>query len=124
MKATPAKRGAALAAGLVLALPGTALAQGAGDNQYQDPFGSDQGSGSQQASSGSSSQGSSSQGSSSSGSSSSTGQLSGTPPGMNAAAGSGTLPRTGGEPLPLAALGTGLLLAGVGLRLRLRRPLG
>src|SRR5436189_6306906 len=112
MKATPARRGAALVAGLVLALPGTALAQGAGDNQYQDPFGSDQGGGGsqQQASSGSGSQGSgsSSSGSSSSGSSSSSAQLSGTPPGMNGATGTGTLPRTGGEPLPLAALGTGL----------------
>jgi hypothetical protein len=39
-------------------------------------------------------------------------------------AGTGRLARTGGEPLPLAALGAGLLLAGIGLRLRLRRPLG
>jgi len=135
--AKPARRSAALAACLVLilALPGTALAQGAGDNQYQDPLGSYQGSGSQkQASSGSGSQGSSSQGagssssgSSSSGSSSGTGRLTGSTPGASTSASqaaSGRLPATGGEPLALGALGAGLLLAGVGLRLRLRRPLG
>jgi hypothetical protein len=44
---------------------------------------------------------------------------------MTSAAPSGrTLPATGGQPLPLGMLGVGLLLAGVGLRLRLRRPVG
>lgn len=127
MKAKRAKRCAVLAACLALAVPGTALAQGAGDNQYQDPFGSDQGGGGQsQGSSGSGSQGSSSQGagssssgSSSSGSSASAGRSSGASAGTD-----GRLARTGGEPIPLAALGAGLLLAGVGLRLRLRRPVG
>jgi cytoskeletal protein RodZ len=33
----------ALAASAVLALPATALAQGAGDEQYSDPFGTEQG---------------------------------------------------------------------------------
>jgi hypothetical protein len=135
--AKPARRSAALVAclALILALPGTALAQGAGDNQYQDPFGVYQGGGSQkQASSGSGSHGSSSQGagssssgSSSSGSSTTAGQVTGSTPGASMPASpatSGRLPATGGEPLALAALGAGLLLAGVGLRLRLRRPLG
>jgi LPXTG-motif cell wall-anchored protein len=35
-----------------------------------------------------------------------------------------TLPATGGQPVALALLGAGLLLAGVGLRLRLRQPVG
>lgn len=125
------KRCAALLVALVLALPGTALAQGAGDNQYQDPFSGQgsgqgssgsgsQGSGSQGSGSGSSSSGSSSSGSSSSrgGSSRSTGSPSTT------ASASQTLPATGGQPVTLGLLGAGLLLAGVGLRLRLRRPVG
>lgn len=130
-------RWAVLVVALVLALPGTALAQGAGDNQYQDPFSGQNGSGhsgsGSHSSSGSSSSGSSSSSSSSSGSSSSgssgsgsgDAQLSGSPPGMSSASQGGrTLPATGGQPITLGLLGAGLLLAGVGLRLRLRRPVG
>ena len=130
------QRWAVLLVALVLALPATALAQGAGDNQYQDPFSgqggsnrSSSGSGSRGSGSGSSS-GSSSSGSSSGSSSSSSGssssssgdsQLSGSPPAGQAGR---TLPATGGQPVTLALLGAGLLLAGVGVRLRLRKPVG
>jgi LPXTG-motif cell wall-anchored protein len=106
------QRWAVLLVALVLALPATALAQGAGDNQYQDPF-SGQG-GSNRSSSSSSSSGSSS-------SSSGDSQLSGSPPAGQAGR---TLPATGGQPVTLALLGAGLLLAGVGVRLRLRKPVG
>jgi hypothetical protein len=113
-------RCAVLLVALALALPGVAHAQGAGDNQYQDPFAGKQGSskktGSSRGSSGSSSSGSSS--GSSTGSSS--GKFSDSPPPMQR--GSARVPRTGAEPFTVALLGAGLVLAGVGLRLRVRRP--
>jgi hypothetical protein len=121
------KRCAVLVTTLVLGWPASALAQGAADNQYQDPFGSGQGnshsshhgSGASRSAAGSSSGGYSSPGTRPS-------SLSGTPPASSSAsatdqsAGSADrlLPRTGGEPGIVALLGVGLLLAGVGLRLR------
>jgi LPXTG-motif cell wall-anchored protein len=130
---------------LVVALVGvggpvtSAFAQGAGDQQYQDPFG-DSGSGS----SGSGSSGSGSSGSSGSGSSgSSDGNLdplspapqtsgsgtsgSGTSSGTAGTSGtgattspaaSGTLPNTGLDTRVLLLAGAVLLLVGVGLRMR------
>jgi LPXTG-motif cell wall-anchored protein len=126
---------------LVVALVGaggpvaSALAQGAGDQQYQDPFGSsDSGSGS----SGSSG----SKGSSGSGSGSSDGSLTPLSPSPQTSGGSGsssgsgttspssaagtttspatagTLPNTGLDTRLLLLAGAVLLFAGVGLRMR------
>jgi hypothetical protein len=111
---------AALAAALALAAPTVAHAQGAGDNQYTDPFAGENGSGS--GSSGSGSSGSSSGSGSTQGGAegSSNAQLSNAPPGSAA---SGQLARTGADPGLLALLGAGFVVAGVGLRVRVRRPL-
>lgn len=134
---------ASLAALLALAIAApAALAQSAGDNQYQDPFGPGstnpstqthaQSGSSGSANSGSSNSGSSntslrsSSGSSSSGSGSnpmgSSPSWSSTMPGSTgvAASASGQLPRTGTDARGLALLGFGVLLAGVGLRRALR----
>jgi LPXTG-motif cell wall-anchored protein len=116
----PPRRIAALAAALSLALPAGALAQGAGDNQYQDPFaGEDSGSG-----------GGSGSGSSGGGGAEGTdnGTLSSSPPSGEQLASqqstsSGELPRTGADPGLVALLGAGLILTGAGLRVRVRRPI-
>jgi LPXTG-motif cell wall-anchored protein len=111
------RRIAALAAALSLALPAGALAQGAGDNQYQDPFaGEDSGSGS---GSGSGGGGEGTTGN---------GSLSNSPPSGEQLASqqstsSGELPRTGADPGLIALLGAGLILTGAGLRVRVRRPI-
>lgn len=112
----PPRRIAALTAALSLALPAGALAQGAGDNQYQDPFaGEDSGSGS---------------GSGGGGGAEGTdnGSLSSSPPSGQQLASqqstaSGELPRTGADPGLVALLGAGLILTGAGLRARVRRPI-
>jgi hypothetical protein len=107
----PPRRIAALAAALSLALPAGALAQGAGDNQYQDPFaGEDQGSGGGGGAEGTTGNGS---------------ELSDTPPSSERQASqpSGELARTGADPGLLALLGAGLILTGAGMRVRVRRPL-
>jgi LPXTG-motif cell wall-anchored protein len=129
---------------LVVALVGaggpvaSALAQGAGDQQYQDPFGSsDSGSGSSgsSGSKGSSGSGSGSsdgsltplspspQTSGGSGSSSGAGTTSGSAgssatPTTTSPATAGTLPNTGLDTRLLLLAGAVLLLAGVGLRMR------
>jgi hypothetical protein len=112
---------------LLLALPGAAFAQGAGDDQYQDPFGDEQ----SQDDTGSSgddgglSDSPPSASSSNNSTSGSNGDTSGTPaptaPSASASA-SGSLPRTGGDPLILVALGAGMVLTGVGLRLKTIDP--
>jgi LPXTG-motif cell wall-anchored protein len=115
----PPRRIAALAAALSLSLPAGALAQGAGDNQYQDPFaGEDSGSGSGSGSGG----GGGAEGTSGNGS------LSNSPPAGEQLASqqstsSGELPRTGADPGLVALLGAGLILTGAGLRVRVRRPI-
>jgi hypothetical protein len=109
----------ALLAALTLAAPASALAQSAGDEQYQDPFGGDD----QQQSSGD-------QGSSS-GSAGTTAQATPTPTAAPSLTPSGTtavesapaaqqLPRTGGDPITPAVAGFWLLLGGVALRARIR----
>jgi hypothetical protein len=107
----------ALLAALALLAPASALAQSAGDNQYQDPFGGDD----QQQSSGD-------QGSSS-GSAGTIVQAAPTPaptaaPVAPTAQQTTTvaqrLPRTGGDPITPAVAGFWLLLGGVALRARLR----
>ena len=115
----PSRRIAALAAALSLALPAGALAQGAGDNQYQDPFaGENSGSGSGSGSGG----GGGAEGTNGNGS------LSNSPPSGEQLASqqstsSGELPRTGADPGLVAVLGAGLILTGAGLRVRVRRPI-
>jgi hypothetical protein len=117
----PPRRIAALAAALSLALPAGALAQGAGDNQYQDPFaGEDSGSGS--GSGGGGGGGGGAEGTSGNGS------LSNSPPAGESLASqqstsSGELARTGADPGLVALLGAGLILTGAGLRVRVRRPI-
>jgi hypothetical protein len=134
---------ATLFAIFLLALPGAAFAQGAGDDQYQDPFGDEQsqdggggssddgglsdsppstgGGGGGSGSSGSGSPGSGSGSGSSGGGSSGTAPTTPAPSAGPAEAGS-QLPRTGSDPLILMALGAGLVLTGVGLRLRTIDP--
>jgi hypothetical protein len=135
----------ALSAAVALVLASLAMAAGAfgqssaGDNQYQDPFGSG-GSSSHHSSKGSGSGSAVHHSASGSGSSSSSGSgsLTQAPPasssvapsssaGTSSATGSGaatstaaprTLPRTGFDVWELALLGAGLLACGVGLRLR------
>ena len=135
----PRTRHVAWLLALILALPSAAFGQGAGDDQYQDPFGDDPtaqqdgGSGGGDSlsdeppgggSTGSGSSGSGSTGGGSSGGGS-TGGGSGTSPGAtvnpSGAADSG-LPRTGSDPRPLFLVGVAFLLLGVGLRLRTIDP--
>jgi LPXTG-motif cell wall-anchored protein len=130
------RRIAALIAVLCLgaSVPATsALAQGAGDQQYQDPFG-DSGTGSDSGSSGSGSSGSSGSGQGSgieplspspqtSGSGSSSGSAgtgaSGTAATPSTApAATGSLPNTGLDTRFLLLGGAALLIVGLGLRLR------
>lgn len=116
-----------LLAGLALAFPASALAQGAGDDEYRDPFGS----GGERTTSTAPGSGNGSGG----GSAQTPPDLSQEPPvALPSGAASGTetpraragaprLPATGAEPALLALAGTGMLLAGVGLRLRVLPPL-
>jgi LPXTG-motif cell wall-anchored protein len=136
---------AVVAVALAWAAAPVAHAQGAGDQQYSDPFaGSGSGGGGSSSGGGSSGGGSSGGGSSSSGSVSS-GSSSGS--GSSSSAGAGeassasgaststgststgtsstsTLPRTGLDTDLVALAGFGLLLSGVGLRLRLAEARG
>jgi hypothetical protein len=108
-----------LVAGLALACPTGAFAQGAGDNQYQDPFAGEEGS---RSGSGSGSGGGSG-GGGSNGSS-----LSNPPPDMTEQQAAqtttppGELARTGADPGLVALLGLGFVLTGAGLRVRVRHP--
>jgi hypothetical protein len=106
--------------------PAAAFGQNAGDDQYEDPFGDDAPS----SNSGSPSAtptpapiqetapGVSSEPEPESGSGAASASPSPAPP--VAAATGDQLPRTGGEPAAVGLLGVSLVLAGVGLRLRLR----
>ena len=129
------RRLAILLAALFLGLPGAAFAQGAGDDQYQDPFGdepqsqSDGGAGSDDGGlsdeppvSGGGGSGSGSSGSGSSGGGSGTAPSTGTETPAATAQDPGALPRTGSEPLLLVVLGAAVLLTGVVLRLRTIDP--
>jgi LPXTG-motif cell wall-anchored protein len=125
----------ALAIAALLAAPGAALAQSAGDNQYQDPFGSQgsgggqsggsqgSGGGSGQSGGGQSSGGQSSSGQSSDAGSSQSSSSTGTTDAQTSqSTSSRELPRTGGEPGLVALMGAALTLGGVALRRRVRRP--
>ena len=118
----PIARPTVLLAVLALAAPASAAAQGAGDDQYQDPFGDDQPAQTQPRDDGLSdapqvpgSGSSTSGGGSSAGSSGSAAQA-------PSAAASAALPQTGSEPLWLALSGGAFLLIGAGLRLRTIDP--
>ena len=127
---------ATLLAALLFAFPTAAFAQGAGDDQYQDPFGDETsqddsgGSGGSDSDGGLSNEppvsGSGSSGSGSGGGSGSSG--SGTAPATGSETPSatgqdaGALPQTGSEPLLLLGLGAAFVLTGVGLRLRTIDP--
>jgi len=134
-------RGCALVVALLLGAPGSAVAQSAGDDQYDDPFGDepaqsegggdDTGSGSDGAdrSEGSTGGGGSSPGSESSGSGAAAGTgagaETGTAPSATASGVQGDgaqLPRTGGAAGVLLAAGAVLLAGGAVLRVRLREP--
>lgn len=104
---------------LLLGLPSAALAQSAGDNQYQDPF-EDQGGGGQTQQQGSTQTQQQAQ-------TPSTTQSQSTAPSTTTAqaapAQTNTLPRTGSETTPLLlAYGAVLLLGGVALRRAARHP--
>ena len=129
---------------LILALPSAAFAQGAGDDQYQDPFAEEPaqtqqgdtpegdlgdeppGGGEDQGGSGSSGSGDSGSGSGSgSGGGSGAGGGSGGPGGTTTtprATGNDGLPLTGADPRPLLLVGLAFLLGGIGLRLRTIDP--
>jgi LPXTG-motif cell wall-anchored protein len=122
-----ARRVAIVLTAAVLAAPASALAQsgGAGDNQYQDPFGGSSGSSSKPTPHKSSSSGSSNGLSQSSGlsSGSTTSPATSSPttvPTSPASATSSTsqLPNTGSDPRLIILAGLALLLSGIGLRLR------
>ncbi|MFL5885445.1 MAG: hypothetical protein ACJ77M_10275 [Thermoleophilaceae bacterium] len=110
-----------IAVAWALALPATALAQSAGDNQYQDPLATPNSSTKHSSGSGSGSTGTAPSQGTSNGSSGSSGTAgasssSGTGAASGAAATGTGLPRTGGHPVPLALIGVGLLGAGLGVR--------
>jgi hypothetical protein len=113
------------AASLAAAGPTVALAQddgGAGDQQYQDPFGSSQ---TQTAPSKTTSSKKKTKKNGLSqtpnlGSSETAGASEGsTTTGTAGAEGTSELPRTGGDTVPVALIGLALLLCGIGLRLRM-----
>jgi hypothetical protein len=108
----PRRRLAVLIAALALATPGTALAQSAGDEQYQDPFGDDQASTTPTPTPTPAPSGGTAQAAPS---------ATPTAPATQAApAAVEQLPRTGGDPIPTAVAGFWILLGGVALRARVR----
>ncbi len=111
--------------------PASAFAQGAGDDQYQDPFPDtpsqtqpDDGLSDEPPSSGGSGGGSGGRsGSGGSGGGSAGGSRQPAPGPQASGAADGTqLPNTGSEPVWLALLGASMLLIGTGLRLRTIDP--
>jgi LPXTG-motif cell wall-anchored protein len=121
---------APLAALIFAAAPATAIAQNAGDEQYQDPFSNNSqsggGGGSSNSGSSGSTQNSGSTGTTGSGVAGTQAQLQATPStsatspttSSQAAGSSGQLPRTGLDVGLVAALGAVLLLGGLALRRR------
>ena len=121
---------------LALVVPSSAFAQGAGDDQYQDPFGdeptqNDGGSGSGNGDDGGLSNTppggdtgtSGASGSGSSGSTGTTPSATTTAPANSTATATGSaLPNTGTDPRLIAVFGLAMLLFGVGIRLRTIDP--
>jgi hypothetical protein len=108
---------------LALALPSTALAQSAGDNQYQDPFEGQGGGGSTQQQQQQQQQSSGSQGRQQSAAPTTQNQAEQALPTAAQAqpAQTGALPRTGGQTPLLLAYGWTLVIAGTALRRASRR---
>jgi LPXTG-motif cell wall-anchored protein len=103
---------------LVLALPGTALAGGAGDDQYQDPFGDEAPAETPQESAPQESEPQQAEPAPAPAAESGSAGADAQAAAPSAAASAQTLPRTGGDP-GIAAIGGGvLLLAGLVLRRR------
>jgi hypothetical protein len=117
----PTRRRHILSTGLAVAclLPASAAAQDPGDEQYEDPFGSEQPSQStpepQQESAPAPAPAPEQEPQSSQ-----PAPAPAPPPATAAQSAQPQLPRTGAEPGLVALAGAGLLMAGVGLRLRLR----
>jgi hypothetical protein len=115
----------ALVCALALGAPTAAFAQSAGDNQYFDPVGPDSGGstgGGSTPSSGGSTPSTPTAPQPATGTSSSTpaptsSTAAASAPQEGTAAAPGELPRTGGDPLMFALLGTAMLLTGAGARL-------
>lgn len=108
----------------MLVAPATAFAQGAGDQQYQDPLGATgggSGSGSGSAGTSRASSPSPSPAPSPSSSSPTRTNVASSSHRARAAASSGELPRTGGEPFIVAYLGAAMLAIGAGMRLAVPR---
>jgi len=112
---------------LILALPSAAFAQGAGDDQYQDPFAEeptaqqqqeppeqDGGLGDEPPTDGGGSEGEGNGGGSE--------QVPAPDPAPAPREDPNALPRTGADPRPLVLIGAAFLLAGIGLRLRTIDP--
>jgi LPXTG-motif cell wall-anchored protein len=112
---------AACLSALLLAAPAAAFAQGAGDDQYQDPFGdqpvqNDGGSGEDGLSDEPPVGGNGNGNANGGGDPGGAGDPEADDPARR------QLPNTGSDPRPLAALGVALLLVGAGMRLRSRDP--
>ena len=113
------RRIAALAAVLALIAPATSFAQSAGDDQYQDPFGGDQGQ-SQGSDTPESSSSGDDQGTTTTQAPAPTSAPEATTAQAAPAAAAAQLPRTGGDVVLPAVAGFWLLLGGVALRARVR----
>jgi hypothetical protein len=111
---------ASLVAALALAAPASALAQGAGDEQYSDPFGTQQGDSGSGGGSSPSNGGGSGQAPAPAPAPASAPAPSGASAPTSSAPEASGLPRTGADAALVALLGCGLVLTGVGLRLRVR----
>lgn len=127
MPAVPRLRPLACLLALALALPSAAFAQGAGDDQYQDPFG-DERTAQQDEDGGLSDEppttggadGDPGPGGGTTGSGGDRGGGQGDTP--SARAPRNALPNTGADPRPLVLVGLALVLLGLGLRLRTIDP--
>jgi len=111
----PRRRLAVLIAALALAAPGTAFAQSAGDEQYQDPFGDDQAAATPTPTPTPAPSGSTTTPAAPAAPASTP-----APAPAPAVAASQQLPRTGNDPITPAVAGFWLLLGGVALRAKVR----
>jgi hypothetical protein len=108
---------AALTIALLLAAPGAAFAQSAGDEQYADPFGGDD---QEQATPTPTPEPDTPVSSDDGTQATAQATPTPTPASGSAAAAQEQLPRTGGDPLPFVVAGFWILLGGVALRAKVR----
>jgi LPXTG-motif cell wall-anchored protein len=120
----PHRRLAALIAALALALPASAVAQSAGDDQYEDPFaGENGGSAPSQQEPAAAAPAPASEPAPQAAAPAAQAAPAAPQPAVSAAAPAGTqLPYTGSDAAPALIAGTLLLSGGLALRLRLREP--